>query len=150
MGNRNYIIIVFLIFAWFGSCTRASTEFEKSEWWIWHWQNLSDTCYYFSSGQIKLGEREINTPKFFFSKMDSILSEFYVTELLDYNHKESWKLMKTSMNEFIRINEIDETTIEVMGPVSQLEDLNDHVDVYTRLPTDATDTPFPDSILYDW
>ena len=147
MKMYSYILIG-LIFAGFGSCTKAKIVFEKSTWWNWHWQNISDTNHYFSSGQIEIGEREIVTPKFFFSTTDTILSEFYVRELVDYDHKEKWKLMKTSLNEFIQINEIDESMIEVMGPVSQMEDLYDHSDIYKRLPSDATNTPFGDSILY--
>lgn len=58
--------------------------------------------------------------------------------------------MKSDMEEYLRINEIDESTIEVLGPVSQIEDLYDHSDIYTHLPDDATNVPFSDSILYDW
>ena len=54
------------------------------------------------------------------------------------------------MEEYLRIIEIDESTIEVLGPVSQIEDLYDHSDIYTRLPDDATNVPLSDSILYDW
>ncbi len=143
-------ILIGLIFTGFGSCTKAKIVFEKSTWWNWHWQKKSDTLYFFSGGSTKVKEGEKGIVRYYFSTRDTIFSDFLVIELVDYDHKERWKIMKSNMEEYLRIIEIDESTIEVLGPVSQIEDLYDHSDIYTRLPDDATNVPLSDSILYDW
>jgi|GEM_PF-1011852 len=70
--------------------------------------------------------------------------------LIDFDHRKEWKLMKTDDDQFIRIQVIDRSSIEVLGPASRKEDLYDHSGIYTRLPDKADNMPFTDSLLYKY
>lgn len=86
--------------------------------------------------------------RYYFSMKDTILNYYLATELIDFDHRKEWKLMKTDDDQFIRIQVIDRSSIEVLGPAPRKEDLYDHSGIYTRLPDDADNMPFTDSLLY--
>lgn len=86
--------------------------------------------------------------RYYFSAKDTILNYYLATELIDFDHRRKWKLMKTDDDQFIRIQAIDRSSIEVLGPASRKEDLYDRSGIYTRLPDDAGNKPFTDSLLY--
>lgn len=137
-----------LIALFFFSCTSERILFEKETWWNGHWQNVNDTTNYFSSGQKKVGVGEIVTPQFFISRNDSILENFYVEELLEFNHKKKYKLIETNAKIYLKIQEIEADHLEVYGPVSSINELDSVVNEYIIIPENI-DPPIPDSILYD-
>ena len=145
---KNLSIVIFLTTSFFLSCTPEDTLFEMETWWSGHWQKLDDTSSYFSSGQKRVGGNEMVTPQFFISKNDSILENFHLEELVEFNHKQKFKLIKTSDNTYIKLQEIDESNIEVHGPTQSISELDLEINEYRRLP-EGISPPIPDSILYD-
>lgn len=141
-------IFLMLITIFTFSCTPEKVVFEKETWWNGHWQKVSDSTIYFSSGQKKVGGNEIVTPQFFISTKDSIQENFYLEELVEFNYKQKYKLIKTSEDTYIKLQEIDEDHIEVSGPVPSIDEMDSLIHEYRRLPSNV-DPPFPDSILYD-
>lgn len=67
--------------------------------------------------------------------------------LEDFDHKERWKLIYTNEGQYLKIQELTDTTIEVFGPVDRQEDLPMQRGIYERLSDFAT-PPFQDSVLY--
>lgn len=128
------------------ACTTEKNLF-KNDMWTWHWQKVSDTSYFFSLGSKPIGRNEIWTPQFFFSTRDSIFSNFHMENLEDFDHKERWKLIKTSEDQYIGIQELDDELIEVFGPVEDTRDFDLEHAMYRRMADDAH-PPFSDSILY--
>jgi hypothetical protein len=64
----------------------------------------------------------------------------------DFDHKKRYKIIKTSEETFIKIQEIDEDNIEVFGPGETLEELNLKISAFSRfIPADRW--PKCDSIL---
>lgn len=141
------IILLSIGLLTFFLCTTEKNLFKESKWWTWHWQNVSDTSHFFSVGSVKIGPRQIATPQFFFATRDTILSDFYMERLEDFDHKKKWKLIYTNEGQYLKIQELTDTTIEVFGPVEKQEDLPMKSGIYERLSDFAT-PPFPDSILY--
>lgn len=88
--------------------------------------------------------------RYYFSMKDTILNYYLATELIDFNYRKEWKLMKTDDDQFIRIQVIDRSSIEVLGPAPRKEDLYNHSGIYTRLPDKADNMPFTDSLLYKY
>jgi len=144
---RNTIFLITLFIVLITSCNSEKLLFEKETWWFGHWQNLEDPSFYLSIGQKPVGGNEIVTTQFFISTLDSIHSNFHVRNLIDFNHKQQWKIMETSDNRFIEIEEIDQFHIEVAGPVNSMEELDAEIVDYRRVPDDAP-SPIPDSILF--
>lgn len=141
------ILVCILFIAGLSNCTTEKVLFEESNWWMGHWQDASDTTLFFSSGQIPIGERDIITPQFFFSTHDTILSNYYMERLEEFDYKKRWKLIYTNEDQYLKIQELTDSTIEVFGPVDRQEDLPLVRSTYERLSDFAT-PPFPDSILY--
>lgn len=143
-----YLPLIAILTTLILSCTPESTVFEMETWWSGHWQKLEDSSMFFSSGQKAIGGNEIVTPQLFISKNDSILENFHLVELVDFDHKERFKLIKTSNNSFIKIQETDDSHIEVYGPAQSIEEIDSNINEYRRLPEGAI-PPIPDSILYE-
>ena len=146
MKNSRFLFLT-LFLLMIISCTTEKNLFKESIWWTWHWQNVTDTTLFFSSGQIPIGENNIVTSQFFFSTRDTILSNFYMERLEDFDHKERWKLIYTNEGQYLKIQELTDTTIEVFGPLDRQEDLPMQRGINERLSDFAT-PPFPDSVLY--
>lgn len=145
---RYLSIIIILISILFHSCTTEKRLFEVSTWWYGHWQSQENPSYYFSSGHKKVGSNEIVTSQFFISTLDSILDKYHLIELIEFDHKDRYKLMKTSDDNFIKIKELDETHLEIYGPAQSKEELESIITEYIRLPETA-EKPKADSLLYD-
>ena len=129
------------------ACTTEKIRFEMGEWWQGHWQKTSDTSQFFSVGLKPVGPQNLSTTQFFFSTRDTIYSNFFLEELVDFNFKKGWKLIRTDEGKYIKILEIEEyKTIEVFGPMESQKDLDDVSDIYSWMP-EALTPPFPDSIL---
>jgi len=122
-----------------------------SEFWQGHWQNIADTTHFFSVGSIPIGPQEIVMPRFFFSNRDRIESSFYMESLEDFDHKKRWKVFYTSEDQYLKIQALSSTRIEVFGPVGSKEDLPMKKGTYEQLRVDVEPfaaPPFSDSILY--
>jgi len=145
--NYKSILLILLVLVAF-SCTTEETLFEKSTWWDGHWQNTDEPTLFFSSGTKRVGFNEIVTSQFFFSKNDSILENFHVEELIESDHKDKFKLMETSKNSFFKIQEIDESHIDIHGPTQSVDEVDNIVISYRRLPENI-EPPIPDSILFE-
>ena len=143
---KYFTIALMLIFTF--SCTPEDTVFEMETWWQGHWQQIDDPSIIFSSGQRKVGGNEIVTPQFFISRNDSILQNFYFTDLEDFDHKKLFKLIKTNENTYIKIDENEDSNINLHGPVISIDELDIESQEYRRLPEGIT-PPMPDSILFD-
>ncbi len=128
------------------ACTGEDIIFENGEWWQGHWQKIDDVDMYFSSGQKRVGPNEIVTAQYFFSTKDTILQNFHVEELVDSDHRNRNKIIFTNENTFLKIQEIDESNIEVFGPSETLEEIDSIINTYVRLPINE-DPPIPDSLL---
>lgn len=146
MKYLSFCLILIILFTF--SCTPEKILFEKETWWSGHWQKVSDSTIYFSSGQKKVGGNEIVTPQFFISTNDSIQENFYLKELVEFNHKQKYKLIKTSDNTYLKLQEIDEAHIDVYGPAPSINEIDSIIHEYRKIPADI-DPPIPDSILYD-
>src|SRR5690625_3905366 len=140
-------ILAGLIFIAISSCTTEKMFFEKDNWWFGHWQNTSDTSSFFSGGNIRVHQSEKGIIRYYFYTKDTISHQHLIVELVEFNYKKKWKLMKTEDEKFIKVQEIDPSTIEVSGPVARTEDLYDHTGIYIKLPDDSPDKPFDDNIL---
>jgi hypothetical protein len=146
MKKIKYIFIALLLV--FFSCTKEKTLFEMDVWWYGHWQNMDNSTFYFSIGQKPVGNNEVRTPQFFNSTSDSIYENYYMKELFDFDHKKRYKIIKTSEDTYIKIQEIEEEhIIRVYGPSNSLKALEASFKEYSRLP-DSVAPPFPDSILF--
>lgn len=146
MKYLSFFLILVIVFTF--SCTPEKILFEKETWWNGHWQNVNDSTIYFSIGQKRIGRNEIVRPQFFISTNDSIQENFYLEELVEFNHKQKYKLIKTSDNSYLKLQEIEETHIEISGPVPSMDEMDSVIQEYRRLPTNI-DPPIPDSILFD-
>ena len=135
---KNLSIISFLIISLIFSCTPEDTVFEMETWWGGHWQRLDDASMYFSSGQKAIGGNEIVTPQFFISKNDTILQNFHLEELVDFDHKKRFKLIKTSDNSFIKIRQKDESHITLSGPVPTIDEIVSIINEYRKQPVAST------------
>lgn len=72
---------------------------------------------FFSGGNIRAYHGEKGITRYYFSTRDTIFHQHLIVELVDFNYRKKWKLMKTEDNKFIRIQEINRSSIEVSGPV---------------------------------
>lgn len=139
-------IVFFLAFGLLAiSCTTEKVLFEKGDWWIGHWQQLSDETQFFSSGQKSVAG--IVTSQFFYSTADTIYDNFHLELLEDFNHKRRWKVIKTNKDSYIKILEINDSSIEVFGPSPTVDGLDQKIVEYKRMP-EQIEPPFPDSILF--
>ncbi len=129
------------------TCNSEKLLFEKEDWWFGHWQNTDDPTFFFSIGQKPIGSNEIVTTQFFIATQDSIYANFYVEDLIDFNHRRKWKLIETSENQFIKIKELETNQLEISGPVELEEDLDTKTVVYDILPSTIS-PPIHDSILF--
>jgi len=142
------ILLVTLLIMKLSSCTTDKVLFKESKWWTWHWQNVSDTSQFFSVGGIPAELHEENGKiQFFFSTRDTILSNFYMERLEDFDYKKRWKLIYTNEGQYLKIQELTDTTIEVFGPVDRQDELSMKRGIFERLSDFAT-PPFPDRVLY--
>lgn len=129
------------------SCTTDETLFEKGTWWEGHWQDIENPSAILSIGHTPVGPNAIVTTQFFITLNDSIIDHFILDELEDFDHKDLIKTIKTDSDTYIRIEEVDESKIDVYGPSDQPEDLETKITNYRRLPDDII-APIPDSLLY--
>ena len=129
------------------SCTEDQL-FEKDTWWYGHWENMDDPAFFFSVGQKPAGINKIRTTQFFISTYDSIYTNFYVKEIIEYNYKNKYKVIKTNEGTYLKIQEIEEENyIDVYGPSSSMEEMESKKVSY-KMMLESTEPPFSDSILF--
>jgi len=113
-------------------------------WWQGHWENVDDSTFFFSVGFRPVNE--IMTPQFFTSSRDTIYTNFYLFSTVESNHRKRFKVLATSEDTYLKIQEIDEEYIIVYGPAGTINELESKKAEYKKLPFGAT-PPFPDSVL---
>ena len=139
-------LILLLILSLPFSCTTEKRLFEMETWWQGHWENVDDSTFFFSVGSRPVGVNEIRTPQFFTSSKDSIYTNFYLFNTVESNHRKRFKVLVTSEDTYLKIQEIDEEYIIVYGPTGTIGELESIKAEYKKLPFGAT-PPFPDSVL---
>ena len=102
----------------FSSCIRDPL-FDTDEWWNGHWESIDTQNAFFSSGYQRNGGID-----FYFSTVDTILSQVDFLSLVDYSDKEKWKYIETYDGRYMKILEIEfEKIIEIIGPANSKKEL---------------------------
>ncbi|MFK8103203.1 MAG: hypothetical protein AB8G15_11785 [Saprospiraceae bacterium] len=143
---KNALGLILLLTCSLLSCDTEQLLFEKEVWWHGQWQKQKDTSFYFSVGQKPIGPNAIVTTHFFLSTSDSIRANFHVKNLIDFNWKKRWKIIKTSDDTYLKIRELDTSKIALSGPSPSLVALDSSVTIYVKK-ADVILLPIVDSLL---
>ena len=114
-----------LLICFLTSCNTPKLLFEKEDWWGGHWESVEKENHYFSSGQKRV--KGAVTPQFFFSSLDTIESNPYVENLIEFDYKKRWKVIKLSDGQFLKIQDVDPEdgrVIEIIGPAKTEKELD--------------------------
>ena len=119
------VVLIFMLLTIFTACNTSQRTFEIELWWGGHWESVEKDNYYFSSGQKRV--KGAVTPQFFFSSLDTIESNPYVENLIEFDYKKRWKVIKLSDGQFLKIQDIDPEdgrVIEIIGPAKTEKELD--------------------------